>query len=124
MTFNGKYFKLKDAALQKNITQKNAIPITIAAEQNKTMQIVAKYADVWESSYLTPEQFAALNEKFEDISNKVNKNITKKKIIKSIELDVIITESDSDLEYKKKIFAMEKGQYISPNAQTQYCWNI
>jgi hypothetical protein len=46
------------------------------------MQIAAKYADIWESSYITPEQFASLNEKFDEIhkqSNNVNGgNITKK----------------------------------------------
>jgi alkanesulfonate monooxygenase SsuD/methylene tetrahydromethanopterin reductase-like flavin-dependent oxidoreductase (luciferase family) len=31
------------------------------------------------------------------------------KIMKSIELDVIIANSDSDLEYKKRLFAMERG---------------
>ena len=42
--------------------------MTIAAKQNKTMQIAAKYADIWESSYITPEQFASLNKKFDNIS--------------------------------------------------------
>jgi alkanesulfonate monooxygenase SsuD/methylene tetrahydromethanopterin reductase-like flavin-dependent oxidoreductase (luciferase family) len=38
--------------------------------------------------------------------------LTKKKIIKSIELDVIIANSDSELEYKKRLFAMERGPAI------------
>ena len=32
---------------------------------------------------------------------------------KSIELDVIIADSDSDLEYKKRIFAMERGPSVA-----------
>jgi alkanesulfonate monooxygenase SsuD/methylene tetrahydromethanopterin reductase-like flavin-dependent oxidoreductase (luciferase family) len=32
--------------------------------------------------------------------------------MKSIELDVIIAKSDSELEYKKKLFAMERGPAI------------
>jgi alkanesulfonate monooxygenase SsuD/methylene tetrahydromethanopterin reductase-like flavin-dependent oxidoreductase (luciferase family) len=77
------------------------------------MQIAAGYADVWESSYITPEQFISLNKKFEDIikseqsSNNIN---TDKKIIKkSVELDVIIDDTESELEYKKRIFVLERG---------------
>ena len=76
------------------------------------MRIAAKYAHVWECSYLTPEQFTTLNEKFENICKKTNQS-RDRKIAKSIELDVIISGSDSDLEYKKKIFAMERGPAVA-----------
>jgi len=39
--------------------------------------------------------------------------ITEAKKSKSIELDVIIADSDSDLEYKKRIFAMERGPGVA-----------
>jgi alkanesulfonate monooxygenase SsuD/methylene tetrahydromethanopterin reductase-like flavin-dependent oxidoreductase (luciferase family) len=115
VSFEGKHFKLKGASLQKTTTTTNQkrMPVTIAAKRNKTMQIAAKYADIWESSYITPEQFASLNKKFDDISKQLNSNDNginmSKEISKSIELDVIISDSDSDLEYKKRIFAMERG---------------
>ena len=118
VSFEGKHFKLKGASLQKTTTiNQKSIPVTIAAKRNKTMQIAAKYADIWESSYITPEQFASLNKKFDDISKQFNSNGNgvkkKKKIRKSIELDVIIADSDSDLEYKKRIFAMERGPSVA-----------
>ena len=114
--FTGNYFKLNGASLKRPC---KTIPITIAAKKRRTMRIAAKYADVWESSYITPEQFASLNKTFEDIrseqSNDSNNNSSteNKTIKKSIELDVIIADSDSDLEYKKKIFAMERGPGIA-----------
>ncbi len=113
-TFEGRHFKVKDAALlrKQTQTQNNTIPITIAAKQDKTMQIAARHGDVWECSYLTPEQFTTLNEKFESIYRKTNRN-GDRRIAKSIELDVIISESDSDLEYKKRIFAMERGPAVA-----------
>ena len=80
------------------------------------MQIAAKYADIWESSYITPEQFASLNKKFDAISEQFKNNNASnrsRKICKSIELDVIIADSDSDLEYKKRIFAMERGPGVA-----------
>ena len=114
--FTGNYFKLNGASLKRPY---KTIPITIAAKKRRTMRIAAKYADVWESSYITPEQFASLNKTFEDIrseqSNDSNNNSSteNKTIKKSIELDVIIADSDSDLEYKKKIFAMERGPGVA-----------
>jgi alkanesulfonate monooxygenase SsuD/methylene tetrahydromethanopterin reductase-like flavin-dependent oxidoreductase (luciferase family) len=82
------------------------------------MQIAAKYADIWESSYITPEQFASLNQKFDCISRQISDNNdgdkrSKNNTTKSIELDVIIAHSDSELEYKKRIFAMERGPSVA-----------
>src|ERR671932_1969827 len=117
VSFEGKYFKLKVATLKKTTTtNQKRIPVTIAAKRNKTMQIATKYADIWESSYITPEQFTSLNKKFDDIHKQFNSDDgvnRSKKISKSIELDVIIADSDSDLEYKKRIFAMERGPSVA-----------
>lgn len=117
-TFEGNHFKVKDARLIKHTLPQlyqynnNIIPITVAAKKDNTMRIAAKYANVWECSYLTPEQFTILNEKFENIRKTINRN-EDRKIDRSIELDVIISESDSDLEYKKKLFAMERGPAVT-----------
>jgi alkanesulfonate monooxygenase SsuD/methylene tetrahydromethanopterin reductase-like flavin-dependent oxidoreductase (luciferase family) len=71
------------------------------------MQLAAKHADIWESSYLSPEQFASINSEFEKIPNPTTKTLAK-----SIELDVIIANSESELEYKKRLFAMERGPAV------------
>jgi alkanesulfonate monooxygenase SsuD/methylene tetrahydromethanopterin reductase-like flavin-dependent oxidoreductase (luciferase family) len=115
VSFEGTHFKLNGATLQKITINQRKIPLTIAAKGNRSMKIAAKYADIRESSYITPEQFACLNEKFDEISKEFNNNDCNrsKKIIKSIELDVIIADSDSDLEYKKRIFAMERGPNVA-----------
>jgi len=113
-SFEGRHFKVKDATFLRTQTQAEGvnIPLTVAAKQDKTMRIAARYADIWECSYLTPEQFITLNEKFEGICEKINRN-GNRRIAKSIELDVIISESELDLEYKKKIFAMERGPAVA-----------
>jgi alkanesulfonate monooxygenase SsuD/methylene tetrahydromethanopterin reductase-like flavin-dependent oxidoreductase (luciferase family) len=101
--FSGKYFKVNGARLKNPNTP---IPITVAAKQKKMMQLAAKHADIWESSYLSPEQFVSINSEFEKITNQT------KTFVKSIELDVIIANSDSELEYKKRLFAMERGPAV------------
>ena len=121
--FSGKYFKLNGAPSMK---PSKTIPITIAAMKKKTMQIANKYADVWESSYLTPDQLAALHKKFEGLKSNSNENgkydcVGGKLIKKSIELDVLIADSDSDLEHKKRIFATERG---SATAQMMFKYGL
>jgi len=102
--FSGKYFDINGATLK---NPKESIPITVAAKGKRMMGIAAKHADIWESSYLSAGHFASLKLKFEDIFSEMFNNASK--IIKSIELDVIIANSDSDLEYKKRLFVMERG---------------
>ena len=104
--FTGKYYRINGASLK---NPNKPIPITVAAKGREMIQLALKHADKWESSYLSPEKFAAVNSKFEESSREQK---APKKIVKSIELDVIIASSDSELEYKKRLFAMERGPAI------------
>jgi alkanesulfonate monooxygenase SsuD/methylene tetrahydromethanopterin reductase-like flavin-dependent oxidoreductase (luciferase family) len=93
-------------------TAKRDIPITIAAKSAKMMQIAARFADIWETSYLTPVEFSSKNKKFNEmiklgISDEDSGSRGHPK--RSIELDVIIAESKKELEDKKKILAIERG---------------
>ena len=72
------------------------------------MTIAAKYADIWESSYLSPKEFLKLNNEFIHITDKSSD----RKIERSIELDVVTAQSITDLEYKQKLFAMERGPNV------------
>lgn len=102
--FNGNFFTLNGAILQNT---GKYIPVTIAAKRKKMISIAARFADIWEASYLSPEQFHKLNSDFDNISKKFNRSV-----VKSIELDVIIAESSADLKYKEKLFAMERGPSV------------
>jgi alkanesulfonate monooxygenase SsuD/methylene tetrahydromethanopterin reductase-like flavin-dependent oxidoreductase (luciferase family) len=109
---NGKYYRAMEAVMAKPLQD---IPITIAAKGTKMMQIAAKYADIWELSYLTPSEFSSKNDKFSKIMKlgnntesepKRNSSLPPKR---SIELDVIVAESNRELEVKKKTLAAERG---------------
>ncbi len=108
VTFKGKYFKLNGASIKIPNMVIEKIPITVAAKKKKTMAIAANYADIWESSYISPIEFVKLNNEF---TNFIHKD-TNRKIEKSIELDVVIAESDTDLQYKEKMFTMERGPNV------------
>jgi alkanesulfonate monooxygenase SsuD/methylene tetrahydromethanopterin reductase-like flavin-dependent oxidoreductase (luciferase family) len=109
--FTGKYYRINGASLKNSNIP---IPITVAAKGNKMIQLALKHADIWETSYLSPEEFVFTNSKFEEA---YKESKLTKKIIKSIELDVIIANSDSELEYKKRQFAMERGPAILDKIQ-------
>ena len=109
--FDGQFFKIEGASFVK---PKIRIPITIAAKQDKMMKIAANYGDVWECSYLTPNEYFSLNERFERLLKRVQNNEESKepqnKVVKrSVELDVLIAGTEQELDYKKKVFAMERG---------------
>lgn len=108
--FEGQYYKIHGASFVK---PKNKISITVAAKQERMMKIAATYADVWECSYLTPNEYFTLNERFEKLlesqSKKEDKDQQNKKVKRSIELDVLIASTEQELDYKKKVFAMERG---------------
>ena len=103
--FDGKYFKINGGTMKRT---NNAIPITIAAKRDKMMAIAAKHANIWEASYISPQKFNDLNEKFKEISSREKINDSNN-IMRSIELDVIIAKSESELDYKKKLFMMDRG---------------
>lgn len=115
--FDGQFYKMPGASFVK---PKIRIPITIAAKQDKMMKIAANYADTWECSYLTPNEYFTLNQRFERLSKKMqnSKDSIKpqNKVLKrSIELDVLIANTEQELDYKKKLFATERG----PGVYTQ-----
>ncbi|HXP49934.1 MAG TPA: hypothetical protein VN922_08275 [Bacteroidia bacterium] len=56
---------IKNWARLKN--RNTPISITVAAKRRKMMQLATKHADIWESSYFSPEEFASMDSEFEKI---------------------------------------------------------
>jgi alkanesulfonate monooxygenase SsuD/methylene tetrahydromethanopterin reductase-like flavin-dependent oxidoreductase (luciferase family) len=109
--FDGQFFNIPAASFDK---PKIRIPITIAAKNVKMMKIAANYGDVWESSYLTPNEYHSLNQKFEKLLEKnqytkESRGLQKRVVKRSIELDVLIASTEQELDHKKKLFAEERG---------------
>ncbi len=108
---NGKFHKEVGSIM---IKPKINIPITIAAKSKRMMKIAARYADIWECSYLSPTEFSLKNSQFSEILKFKNESSlglhkSSNHIKRSMELDVIIADSDQELEYKKKNLALERG---------------
>lgn len=98
VNFNGKYFRINTSMPKPT----HPIAITISAKSKRMLQLANKYADIWETSYVSPKEFKILDKN----------SIIDKKIKRSIEVDVIIAKNDHELEYKKKRFAMMYGPNV------------
>lgn len=105
INFKGRYFRL-NTTMPKPTSN---IPITISAKGKRMLKIAGKYADIWESSYLSPKKFKEINEQ----------SSIDKKIERSLEVDVIIAKNIDELEYKKRQFAMMYGPNVLHHA-TKY----
>lgn len=120
--YNGKFFRINGASPFKLSTDsrfaETKIPITISAKKSLMLRLAVKLADIWETSYLTPQEFEVLNIEFERINREMDKSVNKTNLhidtigdgtSKSIELDVIIADSESELEYKRKLLIRQRG---------------
>lgn len=114
VNFDGEFFKAYNAQMK---PPKKDIPITIAAQNSKMIQIAARYAATWEISYIDPHEFKIKNQELNGLllvsemkeMNNAQNYSKARNITKSVELDVIIAETSKALEVKKKIFEMERG---------------
>ena len=115
--YDGKFYRINGAS-PFELNTGPRFPITISAKKSLMLHLAVKFADIWEASYLTPQEFEVLNFEFERINQEIDEGANKTNLIintnrartsKSIELDVIIADSESELEYKKKLLNMERG---------------
>ena len=61
---------------------------------------------IWESSCSTQKEFCNLNTEIRRVHNNVRYHAS---VARSIKLDVIVAQSNSELEYKKNIFVVASG---------------
>jgi F420-dependent oxidoreductase-like protein len=73
-TFDGRYYKLKDAIANPKPIQKPGPPFWIGASGDTTLRLVARYADVWNISGGDQQAVKDLIAKFEDICGAVGRD--------------------------------------------------
>jgi len=73
-TFDGRFYKLKNATLLPRPQRKNGPPILIGGNgPKKVLPLAAQYADDWNGIYRTPEQFSALNRRLDELLDAVGR---------------------------------------------------
>jgi F420-dependent oxidoreductase-like protein len=68
VSFDGDYFGLDDALLLPRPDRPDGPPVLVGGNgPNRTLPLAAAFADEWNAVYLTPERFAALNDRLDDL---------------------------------------------------------
>ena len=75
-------------------------PITVAAMGPESMAVAARHADVWETSYVTAAEFAALAGRFAGSSA----------LLRSVEVDAVTAGSDAARQRLTERFLQERGE--------------
>ena len=66
--FQGEYYQLNEAILLPRPKRPNELPILIGGNGPKrTLPLVARYADEWNALFITPDKFAELNKKLNEL---------------------------------------------------------
>jgi F420-dependent oxidoreductase-like protein len=61
VTFAGRYYQLREAYCEPKPVQQPAPPFVLAGEGDHTLRVIARYADVWDCSVETPEEYQRKN---------------------------------------------------------------
>src|SRR5262245_21642837 len=57
VTFQGRYYELREASCEPKPVQRPHPPFVIGGEGDQTLCVVAQYADIWDCSVATPEEY-------------------------------------------------------------------
>ena len=111
-TFEGKYYRIKEAINVPKPVQKPHPPIWVGGTSNRLLRVTAELADGLNFAWtLSPEKYKERLEILKEYCKEINRNFND--IRKSIGLITVIAENEKSLWSKIKELAKRKG--ISPN---------
>jgi alkanesulfonate monooxygenase SsuD/methylene tetrahydromethanopterin reductase-like flavin-dependent oxidoreductase (luciferase family) len=97
VNFAGQYFRLNDATLLPRPYRR--IPILIGGNgEKKTLALVARYADEWNATFQTPENFARLNTRLDELL--AEHEGEPRRVKRSLMTGCILGKDDADVQRK------------------------
>lgn len=100
-TFEGKYFQIRDAQLLPRPQREGGPPILIGGNGPKrTLPLVARFADEWNSLFIPPQKFKELNNKLNQLLNEEGRDPGQ--VRRSMMTGCVFGESDRDVSAKVK----------------------
>jgi alkanesulfonate monooxygenase SsuD/methylene tetrahydromethanopterin reductase-like flavin-dependent oxidoreductase (luciferase family) len=104
--FEGRYYTLRAARVAPRPVQRRGPPIWIAARGPQALAAVARHADGWEASYLSPAAFAAKRRTLGSLLAAAGRDPAR--LRHSIELDVVLAASAGALKAAVARFCGER----------------
>jgi alkanesulfonate monooxygenase SsuD/methylene tetrahydromethanopterin reductase-like flavin-dependent oxidoreductase (luciferase family) len=102
----GRAFTLRGARLAPRPVQRPGPPVWIAAMKPRALALAARCADGWEASYVTPRDFAARSARLDALLAGAGRALHA--VRRSVEIDVALVESASEVENTRRRFAVER----------------
>lgn len=98
-SFDGKYYQLREATLLPRPLRPGGPRILVGGTgKNRTPNLVARYADEWNSMFQTPEQFKESNARLDAVLKKAGRDV--KSVRRSMMTGCVFASSDSELKQK------------------------
>lgn len=98
-SFDGKYYQLREATLLPRPLRPGGPRILVGGTgKNRTPNLVARYADEWNSMFQTPEQFKESNARLDSALKKAGRDV--KSVRRSMMTGCVFASSDSELKQK------------------------
>ena len=104
---DGPVFRLRAARLAPAPLQRPGPPLWIAAMRPRALALVARLADGWEASYVTPQEFAVLSTRLDGLLERGGRR--PRDVRRSVELDVAVVESGGEREWWTRRFCAERA---------------
>jgi F420-dependent oxidoreductase-like protein len=75
VTFEGRYYQLHEAPCDPKPVQKPFPPFVIGGEGERTLQVIARYADIWDCSVATPAIYVQKRELLERFCTAIGRDL-------------------------------------------------
>ena len=106
VTFDGEYYNLRDALILPRSPRPGGIPIVIGGNgARRTLPLAARYADEWNAVYLTPEGFANLDSRLDELTREAGR--VPEDVKRTLMTRVVFGRTRADVDRKLKAAGLD-----------------
>lgn len=99
VSFDGEFYRLNDALLTPRSPRPEGPPIVIGGNgPRRTLPLAARYADEWNAVLVSPERFAELNDRLDEMIEEAGRRV--EDVRRTLMTRVIFGRTDADVERK------------------------
>lgn len=99
VSFDGEFYSLRDALLMPRSPRPGGSPIVIGGNgPRRTLPLAVRYADEWNAVLVTPERFAELNARVDDLMDEAGR--ARDQLRRTLMTRVVFGRTDADVERK------------------------
>jgi len=120
VTFEGRYFNLKEAMIQPRPKDPQRPPILVAGRgRNRSLPLAACYADAWNAMFVRPAELADMNALLDDLLMKAGRKPRdlRRTVMQGVEVGRTDTELEAKLRARAWAFWREPGLFAGGAAQ-------